>query len=217
MEEELLDPVAALDNYHPTAIPDDINNVIPTILLDEQKSLVMDAANEVCDDCDSQLGKILMRLIDAIEQVILPHQAALDAVSKKITRTVNRLHGKVDNDLEAVKTAILSPIDSGIYTNQLTLESLLSASGPLTPQGNPNLAGVSSSINVDLSWVPGLIKTAKDYADKFLEVLSEIRDRIQGAPTIFKGELPDSELRYSPISKPSGGGLGLGDPDNMEV
>lgn len=144
----------------------------------EQRSLVIDACNEGCDACDAELGDVLIRLVNSLEQTLIDNDEKIKKWKAKITRKINREQAQCENLIEKIATNVSNVVNNEAYTCQVLLTDLRDKVGAFQPPAPPQPPTATATATIDLS-------PLVDCCKALIEVLREIRDRLPGVPVEY--------------------------------
>lgn len=170
----------------------------PTLTADEQDGIML-AASAGCDACDAEIGDVILRLVNTLEDVIEVNDKEVTKIRRRLTRHINRGQADCANLIERVATNINNVVANEGYTCQIILSDLRDKIAAYERQLPAVAVPAAAQVVMDLTPVVAVLEC-------ICEVLKEVRDRLPGIPHEEKGEEKSKEFPTEFAAADSGRG-----------
>lgn len=169
----------------------------PSQSLSVRDGELLAAISDVIGENDDAVRVPMSVLNQDIANLVAENAKVIARVSNVLTRRLTQSVTDSDNDLELIGTVLLSGLHAQVQENDLLLNHLASSAGMIGP-GDPLEAALLNQVAdaPELAYSATLLialKEAMPIGWAIVEVLREIRDRLQGEPIAFQGEFPALE------------------------
>lgn len=144
------------------------------------------------------LGNIVGKLLCAVNTEVNDNMVALEKIWRKLKSFLTREQTKIDNAITAIVTPVIVTIVDQTNANDWLLKQVLIRAGILLP-GQEVEPGIlcQPERKPDPSFVGTMqldVAELKGCLCDIVEVLREIRDRMQGIPHEYPGEKPAEDM-----------------------
>jgi hypothetical protein len=172
-------------------------------MLDNVSESVSDSIWQEMGKNHAKISAIVDKITKSIDLLICNDKKKISKIQKKITKWIITSQVNVGGEIERIITSIRNWITSAQLTNELILQNICVKAGIIKPgQGLDQFRLIEEAESKRSEWGGTLYLDCQclmPVAERLLEVLMEIRDRISGIPVEYSNEIRSKE-----------------DPDNTE-